>query len=264
MAIATTKITNLPIGLDSGLNPLLSLWGGFSASRNIHYAKLTQPIYASNLKGKTAKQKAGIGFERKVVAALARRNFTENLCSFLALANDSYSHSKPVAEITNSKTSNFQVNKNDYLILHNPHFSYSFQKIKRLCIPDILILIPLGSIDRDPGSIIGSYPGSINNVTLPDSISPSILFPQNSDSDLPKLFSFIICIEVKLTYVEIAFEKLKNLYLPVVNKAFGIPVIPLVIVKNLTTFSPKSSPNLSKAIQLKLPLLNYLGSGPIF
>jgi hypothetical protein len=258
----------LPMNLDSGLNSFLALWGGFCASGHISYAKLVPPFYAANLKGKTASQKLGLRFERKVLAKLTRRDFTENLSNFLA-AKETL-QLRCVNSITGKEiTSYFQVNKNqikksDFLILHNPNFNFTSKNKNNLCIPDILIFIPKRNRPSPKRNFCVNNVGSVSRVGPIGFVGSISLSPYLDSIFLPTDYDFIICVEVKLTYVDIAFEKLKKLYLPVVSQTFGLPVVPLVIVKNLTSFSPKSTSILSEALSAKIPLLHYLGDGSIF
>ncbi len=254
---------NLPTTLEYGLNPFLAAWGGFCTSEHISYPKLIPPYYAANLRGKTPSQKSGLRFERKTLAKLIRRDFTENLSSFLN-ANETPPLRCESSITGYSQTTNSQINKSKTLILHNPNFNYTSKNKNRLCIPDILIFIPKRNRPSPKRNFCPSPVSSvesISSISLDKSIS---LSPYLDSIFLSTDYDFIICCEVKLTYVDIAFEKLKKLYLPVVSKVFNLPVVPLVIVKNLTSFSPKSSSILSKALNAKIPLFHYLGDGKIY
>lgn len=64
----------------------------------------------------------------------------------------------------------------------------------------------------------------------------------------------MIVIEVKLTFVFTAVEKLLNLYVPVVTLAHNTPLVaPLVIAKTLTPNTPKTINTLSLALDGKAP-----------
>ena len=261
-------LTN-PNVLDVALKPLLARWEAICHSPHIHYAKLIPPCYAATLRGKSISQKLGLRYERKVFAALARGDFTQNLCD--SFATNSYSHSKVNPQVINSEKQVKQNQiKNQFLFLHNPNFNYFETKNKtkqKLCIPDILIFCPkLPSQFYFPLSSISlskQTPNPLDSISLPNPLS-SISQPKDLVSIDINNFSFIICCEVKYTYVESALHKLKTLYLPVIHKSFNLPVIPLIIVKNLTPFSPPSTPNLSSALHNKIPLLIFSGAGGIY
>ena len=76
-------------------------------------------------------------------------------------------------------------------------------------------------------------------------------------------FHFIIVIEIKYTYTPAAIEKLKELYCPVVAKAFNLPTKPLVLVKNLIPGCPIPAFSISSALLREIPLIQYLGTGKI-
>lgn len=86
------------------------------------------------------------------------------------------------------------------------------------------------------------------------------------------LFTFAdrqLVIEIKLTYVPSAIPKLLQLYVPVVEKAYRLRVTPLLICKNLNSAAadhPRVE-TLSDALASPqadgVPILHYLGSGPI-
>ena len=71
----------------------------------------------------------------------------------------------------------------------------------------------------------------------------------------------VIITEVKLTWVGEAAQKLIELYRPVVKEALGVDVSPLIIVKNLTPFSPPASPSLREALMSPHKLLHYFDAG---
>lgn len=71
----------------------------------------------------------------------------------------------------------------------------------------------------------------------------------------------VVVVEVKYTWVPIAAHKLRELYLPVVNAALGVPVAPLVIVKALTEFAPRVSHTLRAALESESKLLQYFDNG---
>jgi Holliday junction resolvase len=72
-----------------------------------------------------------------------------------------------------------------------------------------------------------------------------------------------IVIECKLTYTEEAIEKLRYLYCPVVSLAMQVETRALVIVKHLTRRAPEPAWNIKEALQRGVPLLHWLGKGPI-
>lgn len=228
--------------------PFLDPWRAFFMSNHISQANLSAPYHTITLKGKTQSQKAGLRFEKNTFSALARMDFVNNLNNFL----------------------DYSSLPNNYLILHNPNFLYSLRSKQRLCIPDILIFVPkilnpIRSVFPNPP--VNSIGRTLKSISLNSPVKSIFLdpFPNHPvDSISLSNYEFIICCEIKLTYVDIAIDKLKSLYLPVIHKAFNLPIIPLVIVKNLTKTSPKSSSILSSAIRLEIPLLNYFGSGNIY
>lgn len=73
----------------------------------------------------------------------------------------------------------------------------------------------------------------------------------------------IIIVEVKLTWVEVAFAKLSELYVPVIVEALQVPVKPLVICRNLTNNAPIASLSLKAAIENNNPLLHWPDIGHI-
>ena len=73
----------------------------------------------------------------------------------------------------------------------------------------------------------------------------------------------IVVIEVKLSYVDEAIIKLRRLYCPVVAKAFGEAVTPLVICRHLTPLAPPAASALGPALSLGVPLMHWLGLGPL-
>ena len=75
----------------------------------------------------------------------------------------------------------------------------------------------------------------------------------------------IFCIEVKLTYVPSAIEKLLDLYCPVISKALSEPVQPIVICKRLNSEAPPAVDTFSGAalVSYGVPLFHWLGTRPI-
>jgi hypothetical protein len=71
----------------------------------------------------------------------------------------------------------------------------------------------------------------------------------------------VIITEVKLTWVETAAPKLTELYRPVIKEALQVDVSPLIIVKNLTPFSPPASMSLREALRSPYKLLHYFDTG---
>jgi hypothetical protein len=248
------------------LDNLLARWGGFFVSKSLVSSQITFP-YQHRFKRLLVPQLNGLRFEKQVILELSRRDFTTSLSNFFSLPPST-----------------------SYLIIHNPNFIYKLRNKKKLCIPDALIFasksLPdsislfkslfLLTLNPKPKS---KYLVSINTLNpLFSSLTPpdvkrrvrSPLDPIFSSSPLDSIFLekenhfFTICVEVKLTYVPSAISKLKTLYLPVVHKAFSLPVFPLIIVKNLTISTPKPSSVLSSALGLEVPVLNYLGFGKIY
>jgi hypothetical protein len=76
-------------------------------------------------------------------------------------------------------------------------------------------------------------------------------------------FEYIIVIEIKLTFTPLAFQKLREVYCPVVSKALVWPTHPLVICKRLGLSDPLPRLSLLSALGSKEPLIAWLGQGPI-
>jgi hypothetical protein len=72
---------------------------------------------------------------------------------------------------------------------------------------------------------------------------------------------YIIIVEVKLSWVEVAVEKLNALYTPVVAAAFGLMTTPLVICRNVTSESPPASHTVSAALSSPYHLLQWPNNG---
>ncbi len=83
---------------------------------------------------------------------------------------------------------------------------------------------------------------------------PDILLFQNKS---------IIVMEVKQTFVPNAIIKLRDLYCPVVSKAWGIPCRPLVVCRHLTPGGPVAHSRITFAVQSEYPLYQWTGIGPI-
>ena len=66
-----------------------------------------------------------------------------------------------------------------------------------------------------------------------------------------------VIVEVKLTWVPIAMQKLLELYCPVVSRALQCPVMPLVICKNLAPNAPQPQQNLVAALTTPHKLLHW-------
>lgn len=73
----------------------------------------------------------------------------------------------------------------------------------------------------------------------------------------------IVIVEVKLTHVDVALAKLKDLYTPVVSCALGMPTLPLVICRNITPLSPTPCHSLFEAILSESKLLQWPSNGHI-
>ena len=248
------SISPLPNVLDndlsrsSVLDRVLARWGGVSMSPPSLSPKLVSPYHARLERNLTTFQKAGLRYERNVFRALARGDFTENL--HYLIANNSHSR----FDLSDKFFPN-------YLIIYNPNILYFKNKKMKLSIPDILIIFDSpANLSQIANNFKNLSPANLSFLSPANqnSTSPANQSPANQTS--PANQNFIICIEVKLTYVEGAIFKLKNTYLPIVAKLFNLPIIPLIIVKNLTKTSPPSETSLAKALELNIPLLNYLGN----
>lgn len=73
---------------------------------------------------------------------------------------------------------------------------------------------------------------------------------------------FVIVIEVKTTYTPLAFQKLRDVYCPVVSRALELPCKPLVVCKNLIASCPRPAPTISFALLSREPLFHWIGQGP--
>lgn len=140
-------------------------------------------------RGSNVASAAGLAYERKVVAALAR--------TFADVGFD---------------------------LSHNPWFEFEGKFGTGVCCPDILVAPQTG-------------PFAGRN----------------------------FCIEVKLTYVDSAIEKLRDVYCPVVAMAIGEPVMPVVICKNMTAGAPKAYHTFRDAVETlsNFPLIHWLGVRPL-
>ncbi len=189
----------------------------------------------------------GLRYERKCLTALARGDFLPRLIS-------TFSIQKGNATVAFFQLSDDKEKPNKekiFQILHNPCFEYKLENeiTSRFCFPDILIEIDIPA-NQSPANAANSSPANSN------------LIPANLDSDAANIIpanltKFIILIEVKLTWVPIAWEKLISLYLLIVAKLYNLPILPLVIVKNLTKNSPPSTANLTDALISEFPLLYF-------
>lgn len=90
---------------------------------------------------------------------------------------------------------------------------------------------------------------------------PLICCPDLIARDLD--FGFWLVIEVKQTWTPLALQKLRDVYCPVVAKAFGKPAKPLVVCRRLTTDSPRPQPTVTFALVADNPLIHWTGQGPI-
>ncbi len=254
--------------LASGFNPLLRYWGDFFVSKSIHNSRIIPNIYSNSLRGKTIFQKNGLRFEKNVLNALMKSDFLENLFSQNATKFDATKANATSAMFQNVKNATLQNATKlipDFQILHNPHFSYFLNKKQKLCIPDILIIFS-NAKNFDATNAMNRSAKIQNNQNAKTQNTRKLNLPFDLNlgvtnvTDIMNQEQFIICIEVKLTYVDSAISKLKNLYLPVVHQTFNLPVFPLVIVKNLTSFSPISKTTINDSLFQKIPLLQFFGN----
>lgn len=74
--------------------------------------------------------------------------------------------------------------------------------------------------------------------------------------------AYIIVIEVKLSWVPNALDKLKTLYCPVVSRARSIPTKPLIIAKNSAPGAPPANSRLAFALLTEQPFLLWR-DGPL-
>jgi hypothetical protein len=197
---------------------------------------------------KSVSARNGLRFERNCLKALARGDFTQSL-GYL-FSDSERNATVAFQDSTLSKT------KLNFQLFHNPCFEYKLQnETTKFCFPDIVL-----EINFDP-------PANLNAAKLPFPTNqspaknnfPANQFAANSNQIPAKSIpaNFIILIEVKLTWVPIAWEKLNNLYIPLAAKLYNLPILPLVIVKNLTRDAPPSAANLSDALILPFPLLHF-------
>lgn len=80
--------------------------------------------------------------------------------------------------------------------------------------------------------------------------------------------SAIFVIEAKLTDTPAAQAQLRELYLPVVTKAYGLPALGIVLVKNLSPETARGAicDSLAMAFAMAahtIPTLHWLGHGPL-
>lgn len=225
------------------------------ASRLGESVKFTPLTYAQSCephtlpKSQTLAAKTGLRFERKVVRALVCGDFTKSLCGFLSAPNATL----PLRCVTGG-----EINLLELTLVSNPWFKYQPYYYSKLqfCSPDILIF---GKIK--PNTLNTTLTTSSHTTTLIKQIPNTTLISSQYSNN----FDFILLIEIKLTWLPLAWEKLNQIYLPVLKQIYTtLNIFPLVIVKNLTPNSPKSETKLGKALSLEFPLLHYLGSGPIF
>ncbi len=75
---------------------------------------------------------------------------------------------------------------------------------------------------------------------------------------------FVLLVEVKLSDVAVAWSKLLGLYAPIVELVLAKPVVPVVVVKNLTPASKLVVTTLAEAVSQwkQQPTLHWLGRGP--
>src|SRR5215469_9962023 len=75
---------------------------------------------------------------------------------------------------------------------------------------------------------------------------------------------YAMVVEVKLNWTPLALQKLRDLYVPVLNhvgRKFNYKNKPLVIVKNLTPDSPRPQSRLTWAFNAETPLFHWSGLG---
>jgi hypothetical protein len=190
----------------------------------------------------------GLRFERKCLKALARGDFTQSL-------GDLFSGQKGNATVAFQETT-LSKPKLNFQLFHNPCFEYKLQnETTKFCFPDIVLEINFDHVAKSTAAkneVPANQSPAKNNLPAKDLAANSNQIPAKS---IPA--NFIILIEVKLTWVPIAWEKLNNLYIPLAAKLYNLPILPLVIVKNLTREAPPSAANLSDALILPFPLLHF-------
>jgi hypothetical protein len=71
----------------------------------------------------------------------------------------------------------------------------------------------------------------------------------------------VVVVEVKLRWVPVALNKLRDLYCPIVSAALNVPVPPLVICRYLAPEAPSASFSLREAITGKSRLLFWPANG---
>jgi hypothetical protein len=79
--------------------------------------------------------------------------------------------------------------------------------------------------------------------------------------DMPGDDGFVIIVEVKLTWIAEAPQKLYDLYQPVVSNALGVNVTSLVICRNTAPMAPQSHFSLREAIMSGSRLLQWPDNG---
>lgn len=138
------------------------------------------------------------------------------------------------------------------------------------------LLAPPFSIPRDPSnaaSIAGiRYENKIFKtlVASGDDVEHNPWFRYGSRYCCPDIILYrlaqgiAIVIEVKLTYCPDAISKLKAVYLPVLSASTQLYQFkPLIIARNLIP-GVAPAPSLSEALNQPIPLIHWIGRGPIF
>lgn len=162
-----------------------------------------------------------------------------------------------------------------FCFCHNSWINYkiSNEDFRRNASPDFVIFISLISTDYPGADYLLENLTQISNDQLPLATNHLLLSPHGNF--LFKNLVAAIVLEAKLTYTEISHQKLKTLYLPLVEKAlsgiFPSGIFPpstkvsgVVICKNLTDFSP--SPVLDSifaSLDFPFPLIQWLGHGKL-
>ncbi len=76
-------------------------------------------------------------------------------------------------------------------------------------------------------------------------------------------YDFSVVGEVKLTWTPLAETKLREIYLPVVSKAFKKPTVKVVFCKNLLPQAPRPALTVSRSFSSDSGLFHWIGKGGI-
>lgn len=73
----------------------------------------------------------------------------------------------------------------------------------------------------------------------------------------------VVVVEIKLSWIPTALPKLKELYIPLIERLFNKAAVPLVITKRLVAAAPASAFSIREALALPSALLSWPQSGHV-